>query len=275
MNIALPAFLLIIAIAPGYLFLSSFNRKESTTLSPKPFDVFSAQALIYAALLHLGVLTGIYVLGYKIDYTVLLKILTGMELINSDLTLLKGQFQQLGIYHVGVSSLGYGLGKVCQFVRFKTNPYKESRYAYNLPWYYELRGKISAIKKADIIKVACTVQAGDQTYIYYGFLDAFYLTPQGELDRIVLEEAMRRPLVADGEPVSISSGNILLDQTKPTGPFESDELCLNLEDLDESEVQQDIESSHDHRFYQIKGDRLMLKYQDISSLNIEFISFRQ
>ncbi|WP_068317039.1 hypothetical protein [Polycladidibacter hongkongensis] len=239
MNIALPAFLLIILIAPGYLFLSAFERKEQTNLSSKPFDVFSAQALIIAALLHLTAMSLLSIVGELPDFDGFLKVLTGNKLDSTDLQVLSVNIKGQATYHASIAGLGFVLGKAAQAIRFKTNPYKESRFAYSLPWYYELRGQLSNLQNADIIKVSCTVQSAGETYIYSGFLGDFYLCPKGDLDRIVLLQAVRRLLSAD--PAERADAGV---------------------------------GSNSARFYEIKGDRLIIKYSDITTINMQYLTFQ-
>jgi hypothetical protein len=66
-------------------------------------------------------------------------------------------------------------------------------------------------------------------------LEDFYLTDSGNLDRIIFSSVVRRQLIADE---TLTEG----DET------ESETL----------------------RFYEISGDRLVFKYHDITSLNIEY-----
>ena len=70
------------------------------------------------------------------------------------------------------------------------------------------------------------------SFLYYGVLEDFYLASSGQLDRVVLSDAMRRPIELD-KPLSTDSSVA--------------------------------------RFYEIKGDRLILKYEDIKNINIEYL----
>jgi hypothetical protein len=72
-------------------------------------------------------------------------------------------------------------------------------------------------------------------YLYTGVLDECFFAPDGTLDRLVLEMAMRRPFSGDKEST---------DET----------------------TEQKYE-----RFYKITGDYLVLRYSEIKTLNIEFV----
>ncbi|MCG7987006.1 MAG: hypothetical protein JAZ20_12740 [Candidatus Thiodiazotropha weberae] len=90
--------------------------------------------------------------------------------------------------------------------------------------------------EADFVKLAVTVKQVEATYLYYGILEDFYLTDSGNLDRIILSSVVRRQLIADETPI-------------------------------EEQAEQPGEAL---RFYEISGDRLVFKYKDITSLNIEY-----
>jgi hypothetical protein len=69
-------------------------------------------------------------------------------------------------------------------------------------------------------------------------LEDFYLNGDGQLDRVVLSDAMRRPIENDQK--------------------------------DTSNVKAATNTKKE-RFYEVKGDRLILKYDDIKNVNIEYL----
>ncbi|MFL7018031.1 hypothetical protein [Vibrio cyclitrophicus] len=231
MNIAFPAFFLLALILPGFIFTNAFERTENTTLDKKPFEASSASALMCALFLQLIYASFINFLIKEIDFTLCIKILTGVKLTQSDLESLSPDVGFIGIYFVGLYLASYVVGKVLQKVVFSLNPYKSSLLAFDTPWYYELKGKLSSESDAQIIKVSCLLDTKDGSYLYYGFLDDFYLDQDGQLDRIVLFDVYRRDISND------DSGG---------------------------------EGGGD-RYYQIKGERLILKYNQIINLNIEYL----
>jgi len=48
MNIAFPAFFILILIIPGFIFQNSYEKVENTTIEKKTFDVSSSLAFFYA-----------------------------------------------------------------------------------------------------------------------------------------------------------------------------------------------------------------------------------
>jgi hypothetical protein len=112
------------------------------------------------------------------------------------------------------------------------------------PWHYVLRGEVSPDQdepdyraKFDGVFLSATMTLGEKTYIYWGFIQEFFFDNRGNLDRIVLIGAQRREISSD------SSGED--DQTLPID---------------------------DARYYSIRGDFLILKYADISTINLEYFS---
>ena len=234
MNIAFPAFFILVLIIPGFIFQNSYEKVENTSIEKKPFDVSSSLAFFYALILHTFL---IYILvpllGNEINYEICLKLLTGSKSVSaSDLEIVSASIPKIILYFSSSFLLAYILGKIFQKLIFHFNPYKSSRYAFDTPWYYELTGKLSETQDAELIKLSCLVESKNVSFLYYGVLEDFYLDSSGQLDRVVLSDAMRRPIESDKSSSTAS----------PTT-----------------------------RFYEIKGDRLILKYEDINNINIEYL----
>jgi len=100
------------------------------------------------------------------------------------------------------------------------------------PWYYLLR--VHAAQQGADALVAAVVNFGGRCYVVRGFVADFFVTPSGELDRIVLEFADRRALEAD----------------RAAGDAEEPE-----------------------RYYQIEGDSFVLRYSESITLNVQYVKF--
>ena len=85
------------------------------------------------------------------------------------------------------------------------------------------------------------------SYIYYGTLDAFYFNDEGQLDRLILIGVARRKLNADYQT---QGSEIVLDNN--------------------TQEQSEKESLPGPRFYDIEGDRFIIKYEEIKNINIEY-----
>lgn len=230
MNIAFPAFFLLALILPGFIFTSAYERTENITLDKKPFEASSASSLMCALLLQLIYASCVHFWIKEIDFSLCIKVLTGGKLAQIDIESLSPDVGFIGIYFVVLYLISYISGKFWQKVIFYLNPYKSSRFAFDTPWYYELKGKLSSESDAQIIKVSCLLDTKDGSYLYYGFLDDFYLDQDGQLDRIVLFDVYRRDIKSD-----------------------------------------DNGENNTERYYQIKGDRLILKYSQIINMNLEYL----
>jgi hypothetical protein len=234
MNIAFPAFFILVLIIPGFIFQNSYEKLENTSIEKKPFDVSSSLAFFYALILHVFLISVVVPLsGNEIHYDICIKLLTGSKSISaSDLGAISGNITKIILYFSSSFLLAYVFGKFFQKIIFYFNPYKSSKYAFDTPWYYELTGKLSETQDAELIKLSCLVESNNTSFLYYGVLEDFYLDSNGQLNRVVLSGAMRRLIESD-------------DSESTTPPTT--------------------------RFYEIKGDRLILKYEDIKNINIEYL----
>lgn len=234
MNIAFPAFFILVLLIPGFIFQNSYEKVENTSIEKKPFDVSSSLAFFYALILHTFLIyTVVPLSGTEIHYEICLKLLTGSKsLSKTDLGIISASIPKIILYFSSSFLFAYVFGKLFQKLIFRFNPYKTSKYAFDTPWYYELTGKLSETQDAELIKLSCLVESKNTAFLYYGVLEDFYLDSSGQLDRVVLSGAMRRPIESD-EP-----------EQSPASP---------------------------NRFYEVKGDRLILKYEDIKNINIEYL----
>jgi|SRR5476649_979206 len=194
MNVAFPAFFILLLILPGFLFVNRFEKKENFNLENKGIDATSAQAICVAFFLHavMMILYGIF--GKDINVSIVFKILTNDKLSNTELRMMAININCIILYFASIFILAYLSAVSLQYAMFKANPTKESKFAFNLPWYYELKGKVNKANSADIIKLTCMVVAGKDTYLYKGYLEDFYLNRDGSLDRVFLSDVTRRLL---------------------------------------------------------------------------------
>ena len=204
MNIALSAILLLLLILPGFVFLKAFERTENTSIERRPFDVSSASALLIAVIIHFALLLATPISGYHVDFSLFLKFLLGAEFSPEELEVVVNSRTLIATYFLVSMILPYLLGKISQKVVFYFNPYKGSLLSFETPWYYELKGKISRDTDQEYIKFSCVQEIDGNAYIYFGVLEEFYLTRDGQLDRIVLSDASLRRF----EPKKQESKNI-------------------------------------------------------------------
>ena len=232
MNIAVPALLIFVILLPGFIFLNAFEKTENTDLERKPFQSSSAGAFAIAMVIQL-LLSCIIDLFIKIDFQLITKILFAVKLDPAEIQSLSKSYHLILMYFIACYIFSYAAGKLMQKILLEMNPYKNSLFSFDTPWYYELKGKISEASDAEIIKISCMQDSKDGTVFYYGYLEDFYLNKNGNLDRLVLSDVYRRKLEHDDT-----------SEEKP---------------------------SSSSRFYKIKGDRLVIKYDQILNMNIEYL----
>jgi hypothetical protein len=244
-NVAFPALLTFLLILPGYIFRGAFTRSERTQLDNRPFTSETVKSLIIAIFLHTFWLQLSKLFSpITIDYHVFLILFTSVrgDLLELAINRSANHIPAFTTYLVTIYIFSYTLGLLAQkmVIKYKLDrhPLLSELFKFDTPWFYLFKGFNDEGDEADFVKLAVTVQQVEATYLYYGILEDFFLTETGNLDRIVLSSVVRRQLTAD------------------------DAILIGYEEarLSKEEV----------RFYEISGDRLVLKYRDISSLNIEY-----
>lgn len=66
------------------------------------------------------------------------------------------------------------------------------------PWYCLLSGAdFEEDDSPDFIAVSSIVNVAGQAYLYTGILDGYFVDHEGNLDRLILQEVMRSPMVYD------------------------------------------------------------------------------
>jgi hypothetical protein len=243
-NIAFPALLTFLLILPGYIFRGAFTRSERTQLDNRPFTSETVKSLIISIFLHsFWIQLAKLIAPISIDYHVFLTLFTAArgDLLELAINKSANYIPAFIIYLMTIYIFSYLLGLSAQkmVIKYKLDRHQilSELFRFDTPWFYLLKGYNDEGDEADFVKLAVTVQQVEATYLYYGILEDFFLTESGNLDRIVLSSVVRRQLTADDA--------ILID----------DKASRSVEDA---------------RFYEISGDRLVLKYNDITSLNIEY-----
>jgi len=242
-NVAFSALLVFLLLLPGFLFRTYFKRAEKVVLDIKPFGQAAIDAFLAALVLDLVWYWGAALLtSYRVNFNALLTLVAGDKSANFD-----GAIATVAAdpWHPGVlfASLyafaivaGYGLryavtrwrldrrgAPLANFLRFDT------------PWYYLFTG-YDRPTPPDGVAIGAVVCLGSTAYLYTGVLIEYFLDDQGQLNRLVLASAARRPLSDD----EAASG----DQDRPL---------------------------IDERFYPIEGDYFVLRYSEVLTLNVRYL----
>jgi hypothetical protein len=114
-------------------------------------------------------------------------------------------------------------------------------------WYYMLTGEVLDFRenagegrRVDGVYLSAVVDHASGSYLYRGIVSDFTFDRDGALDTIVLADAHRRRLVDDREEGAPRTA---------VGP-----------------------SAPDERYYEIRGDFLVLRYSELRTLNLDYFA---
>lgn len=243
MNVAFSALLVFLLLLPGFLFRTYFKRAEKVVLDIKPFGQAAIDAFLAALVLDLVWYWGAALLtSYRVNFNALLTLVAGEKSANFDgaIATVAADPWHPGVFFASLYAFaivaGYGLryavtrwhldrrgAPLANFLRFDT------------PWYYLFTG-YDRPTPPDGVAIGAVVCLGSTAYLYTGVLIEYFLDDQGQLNRLVLASAARRPLSDD----EAASG----DQDRPL---------------------------IDERFYPIEGDYFVLRYSEVLTLNVRYL----
>lgn len=245
MNIALPAIVLFLLLLPGFAFRSRFKRVERTSLDYSPFGQVVTEGIGWAGLLHWFWLTGAYLLlNQRLQTDVLIGLVgsdTGAQAVA--IRHLKATDKWVAIYFGSLyaGALLAGGGARAAITRLHLDRADSAlaplfRFS-QAPWYYLLTASdLPEGEQPDLILASAIVEVGKDAYLYHGVVEYYYVTEEGQLDRLVLSGASRRPIGADKE--------------SPNQPREE-------------------------RFYPIDGDFFVLRFSETVTLNIQYVRLQE
>ncbi|MCH8322625.1 MAG: hypothetical protein IIB64_06070 [Proteobacteria bacterium] len=149
-----------------------------------------------------------------------------------------------GILFFSAALSGSGLRKL--ITKFNWDE-RVSFLRFEAPWYYLFKVPYDAnlfdsTDLPDIALVSFLMDTNDGTYLFTGFLESFFLTKTGQLDRIILLAPMRRRLSKDF---------IFTEQ--------------NVENFNVNEP------NFDDRYYLISADKLVAKYDQMKNLTVSYV----
>lgn len=241
MNIAFPALLVFLIILPGSIFHFAFKKTEKTVVDQTPFASTFVKWVVLAGLLHSAWVVGSAIFGHPVDFNILLMLLASPQRENSLVLAIESaarHFELTMFYFMslfaGAAILGSAMKELVVRCKLGTWPYIGPFIKSDTPW-YNLFTAQSEDYDIDGVVISAIVEIGKTGFIYTGLLKEYFFAPDGTLDRLVIEMTMRRPITTDKEP--------------------------EVEDVEEK----------DARFYKINGDYFVLRYSEITTLNIEFI----
>lgn len=242
MNVALPALVVFVLLLPGFIARSRIKRAERLSLDYSPFGQVVTEAVVWAAGLHL-----VWVAATNAFTTWQFRPEIALTLLSSDTSVqtqalhaVAAQAPWVTLYLVTLLAAAYLVPSALRrFISWRRldrlgSPWGAWLRFSGAPWYYLLSGAdFPRGRSPDLIAISAIVSVAGKPYLYSGILDDYYLDQDGRLDRLILEQVMRRPL----------------DRDKP-----------GAETPDEGS-----------RFYPIDGDYFVLRYSEAITLNVEYI----
>lgn len=256
MNLALPALVVFLILLPGFLFRSRFKHVELTSLDYSPFGEVVVEATTWSAILHaIWILISQKVFGNHFDIAILLSLISANQVAQAAaITAISTVANQVELYFASIICGAYVLAAVvrrmiekfrwdraglfsAQFLRF-----------HKAPWYYLLTGAdFAEDQQPDFIYISALVDVAGNAVLYKGILDEFFVNAEGVLDRLVLQDVLRRPISAD-------------KTDKP-----------ELDIADDDALSTSAQDTPLARFYPVDGDYFVLRYSEAITLNIQYI----
>lgn len=252
MELAISALLLLVILLPGFIIQTAYTQgfwRWNTPSVNKPLVERIPTAIISAAILHL-IWYGIahFCSDDVINLNTLMMFITGKfghddELFPQALTSLSGRPVSIASYFLTLYTFAAVTGLLAHYIVRRTKLDLTTRVLrFNNEWFYWLSGEITEFAEtADIggaidgIFLTTVVQHSDGDYLYRGFVWDFYFDKDGKLNRVILNNMDRRRLSAD------------YDSSKPD----------------------------ENRFYPIEGDYFILRYSEMVTINLTYISLKE
>jgi hypothetical protein len=248
MNVAFPALFLFLVVLPGFLFRQFFQRNEVRNFDHTPFSAAVLKALLCAAAFNLFGGLVAYASGYEIRLGDVIRLLVGGASALKDLEARLDWFNMHPITGVGYFALVNAAALISAFTwRAIVQQYELDRQGNwfskfvrsDAPWYYLFSGLDHPKEDAiDGALIAAVVEFKEGSFLYTGILDDYEVNAEGQLDRIMLVQAQRRKLEDDRH-------------------------------FDPA-IEQFVDRQS--RFYPIAGDVFVLRYAEVKTFNVTYLS---
>lgn len=238
MNVAFPALLIFLLILPGLIFNSTFYKIENTPLTYVPFTSKTIISAVVTLILHtLGLLILTYFTNHPLNAWPLLTLISGAQGKEYSAVLSSLNMSQIlffALYLLIIYFLAFICGYAVRSLIVKWRWDRLSVFEIDSPWYYLFKGYDWEDGNPGGVQIAAILEMGGSCFLYVGILEKFFLNVDGNIDRLVLTNAMRREIKNDKKP----------------NESETDLL---------------------KRFYPIDGNYFVLKYSEVKNLNVQFL----
>lgn len=209
-----------------------------------------AYGVVFSIALHAAWLWLVTVFGYHPEPKAILAWMAGNfgpnnALMPEVLDAFSGNYPEIAFYFLSLCGTSAVLGHLShRLVRRLRLDHKTKLFRFNNYWYYMLRGEVLLFREnfseeavqPDGVYLSAIVAHSSKSYLYRGLVSDFTFDDNGTLDTIVLTDAHRRELSQDAES--------------------QEGLPLPHED--------------DPRYYDIRGEYLILQYARVTTLNLDY-----
>ena len=251
MEFAVSAIFLLILLLPGFILQTAYTKGFWRWNSPTSARSLTEQVpagIVLASILHALWSSAAAVAGYPVDLRSVLMLLTGAYgheqiYFESALTALTNNPYKIFFYFATLCSFAAIIGYVSHFAVRQLGLDRSTRILrFNNQWFYLLSGEITQFKgsphidqEVDGVLLTTIVHHAEADYLYRGLVADFFFDKEGYLDRVLLTLTARRKLSDDRK-------------TEEAGSPESEA-----------------------RYYDIEGDYFVLKYSEMSTVNVDYI----
>jgi len=280
MGLAFPALVVLLLLLPGvllsYAYRRGFFRRTPVTLGPIRNEI--GPGIVWALALHAIFLPLLYWgFGWQPDLQFFLGLADIAHTVEATSPPERPAVIQLFWYLVGTNAFallaGWGVHGVVRKGRLDLR-YDWLRFSNE--WYYLFSGEARIFQSPqpdrdlrsirqffgtddlDLVFVSAVVDQGNGSVLYWGVLADYFFDADGRLEKIVLQDAQRRDLAKDDESLRTDTGS-------------ADEEMVVSEEEKTAEEEPRPMPPDDHRFYPIRGHFLIIRYQDVVNLNIEYL----
>ncbi|MBS0349718.1 MAG: hypothetical protein JSR33_00785 [Proteobacteria bacterium] len=239
MNIAFPALLIFLLILPGLVFSSAFYKIDNTFLNYIPFTNKTIISSIATITLHtIGLLITVDIFHHPVNGWLLLILMSGGQLKEYSTvvtSLTTSQLLFFSFYLLAIYLIAYISGRILRYLIMEFEWDRCAVFQIDSSWYYLFKGYDWENGKPGGVQITAVIEMGGKCYLYMGILEKFFLNDSGNIDRLVLTNAMRREIGKD----------------KNFEESEADDLYK--------------------RFYPIDGDYFVIRYAETKNLNVQFL----
>ncbi|MBB1625730.1 hypothetical protein [Achromobacter sp. UMC71] len=278
MNFALPAAVILLLVLPGFAFRSGLEMREGTKIDYSPFGDVVIRSIFWAGVLHAIVLAVTYCfLDRSVRFDILIRLMSkGTE--PDDQAVMVRYWLWIAQYFCALYVLAFIFPYFWKLAITKCgldrsdSPFSKLFRFRRAPWYYLLSGADFAEgDRPDLIQVAALVEVGKGCYLYQGFLEHYFVDEHGQLDRLVISQASRRPLSADA--VFLPGGMGWARDSKKMGPEVPSRRRRKGVFVGRRSKQR--KPHNPNRFYPIVGDYFVLHYDEVVTLNVQYIKLNK